>query len=100
MIAEASEEWLNALLNPSSLATRYGPGFEEWSRLRGRRSELTLTGLVPGTRYIFVVIAIDEHGAPSSTFSLERNMLFFHVAFEGAQEDAATGRRGGPPSEP
>ncbi len=69
---------LVAVANPDSLRRYYAPDFESWTSVAntpGVGGQVTLTDLVPGDDYLFVVVAFDAEGAYSPVFSLNSNML-------------------------
>ena len=70
-----------ALLDPDSVRRFYAPAFKGWTTVGGDTTQVQYTNLTPNADYIFVVVAIDEAGAYSPVFSLDSNMLTFHVGF-------------------
>jgi hypothetical protein len=70
---------LAAILDPDSLRRRYAPDFAGWDSVSGDVESATLTNLIPGQRYTFVVVAFDRAGAYSPAFTFTGNMLNFVV---------------------
>jgi hypothetical protein len=60
------------------------PGFAAagWDSVPGDSTGKVLDGLVPGTRYYFAVVAIDESGAYEPRFSLDSNVLQFRPTLD------------------
>lgn len=75
---QALQAWI---ADPDSLRRTYEPlGYAGWDSLGGDAAFVALDGLQASERYLFVVVAIDETGTPTSTFSLDTNMLQFFAA--------------------
>ena len=70
-----------ALLDADSVRRFYAPDFRGWSTISGDTTEIQFTNLTPDADYIFVVVGFDEAGAYSPLFSLDTNLLLFHVGF-------------------
>jgi hypothetical protein len=68
-----------ALVNPDSLRRRYAPSFAGWDSLPGDSLGVTLTGLIPGQQYLFVLVGFDAAGDYSPVFSLTTNMLRMQI---------------------
>lgn len=64
--------------DPETL-TAFAPSFAGWDSLPGTATSVALRDLTPGESYILAVVAIDEAGAWSPTFSLDMNVLQFFV---------------------
>jgi hypothetical protein len=52
--------------------------------LRGNETEFELSGLVPNSRALLAIVAIDRDGAYTPVFSLSTNMLYMNVAHPDA----------------
>ncbi len=84
LIGQGSEFPIDiALTNPDSVRRYYAPTFAGWDSTSADTTEVQFTNLTPGQNFIFVVIAIDEAGAYSPIFNLDKNMLRFRVGFAG-----------------
>lgn len=84
LFTQSDEFPLNlAVADPDSLRAFYAPNFPGWDSVGGDTTSVRFTNLVPGQRYLFVVIGIDEAGAYSPIFSLNKNMLRFEVGYTG-----------------
>ena len=77
-------ELINFLVNPDSLRRRDGPRFESWTRVPGNQQELELRDLLPNSRYLLAIVALDEFGGFNQVFTLSTNMLFFSTAHPGS----------------
>ncbi|HET7225616.1 MAG TPA: hypothetical protein VFK69_07845 [Candidatus Eisenbacteria bacterium] len=71
------------ITHPDSLRIAYAPTFAGWDSSTADTTFRKYTNLTPDSRYLFVVIAIDEAGAYSPIFSLDTNMLRLQVGFAG-----------------
>jgi hypothetical protein len=68
-------ELITFLVDPDSLRRRDGPRFESWTRVPGNQQELELRDLLPNSRYLLAIVALDEFGGFNPVFSLRTNML-------------------------
>ena len=100
ILSEDDEEFtlLQALIQPDSLRLFYTPDYPGWTEVSGKETSFTLPDLLPNTRYLFVVQAVDRRGNEDTTFSLDTNMLMFLAEFvpattgEAGPEGGADGR--------
>lgn len=76
-------DFITLLVNPDSLRRRYAPHFSEWDSVGGDTTAIDFRDMVPGRRYVAVVVAIDEVGAYSPIMNFDVNMLFFNVSYAG-----------------
>jgi hypothetical protein len=65
------------IADPDSLVRRDGPGFTNWTRIQGSKTELELRDLELNRTHLLAIVAIDEQGAFNRVFSLNTNMLRF-----------------------
>jgi hypothetical protein len=72
-----------AIQNPDSLRRFYAPNFVGWDSTSAETTFVRYTRLVPNSRYVFVLIGIDEAGAYSPVFSCNSNMVSLNVGFAG-----------------
>jgi len=75
--------FLTLLTNPDSLRRRYAPRFSEWDSVGGDTTSVDFHNLVPGRKYVAVVVAFDEVGAYSPVMNFDVNMLYFTVNLTG-----------------
>ena len=68
---------------PDSVRRRYAPHFTEWDSVGGDTTSVDIRDLVPGRRYVAVVVAFDEVGAYSPIMDFDTNMMFFDVTYAG-----------------
>jgi hypothetical protein len=73
-----------AIQNPDSLRRFYAPGFVGWDSTSAETTFVRYTSLVPNSRYLFIVVGIDEAGAYSPVFSCNSNMVSLNVGFAGS----------------
>ena len=76
-------DFITLLVNPDSLRRRYAPHFSEWDSVGGDTTAIDFRDMIPGRRYVAVVVAIDEVGAYSPIMNFDINMLFFNVSYAG-----------------
>jgi hypothetical protein len=76
-------DFVRVLVDPDTLRRRYGPSYAEWDSVTGDTTEVSLRDLVPEKRYVFVLIAVDEVGSTTTSFSYDLNMLTFYVSYAG-----------------
>jgi hypothetical protein len=67
------------LVDPDSLRRFYAPAFAGWDSVPNDSSFVQYQNLVPGTEYLFAVVAIDENGLYSPVFSRNSNLLWMRV---------------------
>lgn len=72
-----------ALAHPDSLRRHYAPDFRGWKSLPGNARSVTVDRMVPGERHLFVITALDAHGAYDPLFSLNRNILHMRANASG-----------------
>jgi len=89
---------LDALINPDSLRRFYSPDYPGWTQVSGKVTSFTLPDLLPNTRYLFVVQAVDRRGNEDVVWSLSDNMLVFEIAF-GSPANGAESAPQGPTSD-
>jgi hypothetical protein len=71
-----------AISNPDSVRRYYAPrNWAGWDSTSGDTTSIQFTGLVPTSKYCFVVVAFDEAGAYSPVFSLNGNMLNLSITY-------------------
>ncbi len=68
---------------PDSLRRTFAPTFPGWDSTSAETTIVQFTNLIPGSEYLFVVVAFDEAGAYSPIFDQNSNMLRFYVGFAG-----------------
>lgn len=76
-------DFLTLLVNPDSLRRRYAPRFSEWDSVGGDTTAVDFRNMVPGRKYVAVVVAFDEVGAYSPVMNFDVNMLYFTVNLAG-----------------
>jgi hypothetical protein len=64
--------WLS---HPDSMRATFAPDFAGWDSTGPDSNHVYYTGLVPGSEYLFVVVAFGRSGAYSPVWSLDTNML-------------------------
>lgn len=70
--------------NPDSLRRFYEPsGYAGWDSVGATHEAAGIDGQEPNSLHLFVVVAFDETGAYSQSFSLSTNMLYFRTAAAG-----------------
>jgi hypothetical protein len=75
-------DFLTLLVFPDSLRHYYAEhNWAGWDSVSGDTIRFTFTHLIPDSKYVLAVIAIDEAGAYSPVFSLDTNLLFFFCQF-------------------
>lgn len=82
-------EGINEILRTQGTAVRqyYAPEFRSdlgWTTVGGDTTTVQFTNLVPGARYLFVVVAFDEAGAFSPVFGLDTNIIRFTIGYAAA----------------
>jgi hypothetical protein len=71
-----------ALVFPDSVRRYYEPlGYAGWDSTQGPYTAAKYSNLVPGTDYLFMVVAQDNQGAFSQVFTLDSNMLNMRCTF-------------------
>lgn len=80
---------INEILSTKGTAVRhyYAPEFradQGWTTLSGDTTTVQFTNLVPGARYLFVVVAFDEAGAFSPVFGFDTNIVRFTIGYAAA----------------
>ncbi len=61
-----------------------------WDSTSADTTQKRFSSLIPDQEYVFCVIAFDEAGAYSPTFSFAVNMLYFRVTFAGSNNPTIT----------
>jgi len=79
------------IAHPDTLIGLYGPTFSAWNLAPDRSAGVTLTGLVPGNQYLFIVTALDRHGLFDPVFTLNKNMLRMIVVPAGPLDAGGAG---------
>ncbi len=70
--------WLS---HPDSMRAAFAPDFAGWDSTGPDSNHVYYTGLVPGSQYLFVVVAFGRSGAYSPVWSLDTNMLSMWCGF-------------------
>ncbi len=71
------------LLEPDALRRHYAPAFATWDSVTGDTCKAVVRSMVPGSEYVFAVVAIDEAGAYSPVFTLGTNLFRFGCSYAG-----------------
>ena len=77
-------DFIQLLVDPQSMLRFYAPGFPGWTEVVGNVTQATLHDLSPAEQYVFVVIALDDHGHFDGVLSFDRNAMFFNVSLAAA----------------
>jgi hypothetical protein len=72
-------DFLMLRVNPDSVIRFYQPSFTGWTQVDGSVTQVTLHGLTPNLRYVFVVLAFDDHSNYDPVLTFSTNMLYFNV---------------------
>jgi len=96
ILSEDDEEFsfFLALVSPDSLRRFYSPDYPGWTEVSGKETSFTLPDLLPNTRYLFVVQAVDRRGNEDVVWTLYDNMLVFGVEFGSAANGAENAPQG------
>ncbi len=73
---------------PDSLARLFAPEFAGWDSLSADSAFVQFSHLTPQQEYVFCVVGIDEAGAYTPRFKLDRNALWFQVPIWSAVDGA------------
>jgi hypothetical protein len=71
------------LAEPDSIRRRYGPNFATWDSVGGDTTSVNFRDLIPGPKYMAVVVGFDEAGAYSPVMLQGVNMVYFRVSYAG-----------------
>ncbi len=80
---DSSVPWQVWLSDPDSLRRQFAPAFAGWDSVPGDSTATRLADLTVGSRYLFVITALDAEGAYTPWFDLNANMLCMVVAAAG-----------------
>ncbi|HEY6866553.1 MAG TPA: hypothetical protein VI792_04805, partial [Candidatus Eisenbacteria bacterium] len=79
-----AQEFDYARSHPDSLRSFFAPGFAGFDSVPGDTNETRYTNLVPYTRYLFVLVGIDDAGDYNPVWSRSTNVLQMLVVQDGA----------------
>jgi len=77
-------DFRSVILQPDLLRKLYAPAFAGWDSISGDTCRVQVHSMIPGSEYLFAVVAIDEAGAYSPVFSLPGNLFRFACGYAGA----------------
>ncbi len=85
VIGEGNNEldFVSVLVDPDTLRRRWGPYYTEWDSVAGDVNAINLQNLAPERRYVVALVAFDEVGASTTSFTFDTNLLYMYVSYIG-----------------